>query len=131
MIAIGDALRERFGSLGTEREGVDQADIVDGLPVDRTLCPRCFGHDEARRHCHVCKNEPVCPTCRNGRVLSVAGRELRYVVCPSCCYDVDQRTQTGVPMWTDNAEGRKQAIRSYRLNQWRDQEEVDDDNVPF
>lgn len=125
---IGEVIRERFPNLGTEREGMSVPAIEHGLPVDRTLCPRCFGHEESRRHCHVCRNEPVCPTCRNGRVMSVAGRELRYVVCPDCCYDAGQRTETGVPMWSDNPDGKQRAIRSYRLSAWRD-DEVDD--VPF
>lgn len=137
MIAVGEALRERFGNLGTEREGVPLPAIEHGMPIDRTICPHCLGRDELSRNCHVCKGEAVCPTCRSGRVLSVAGRDLRYIVCPDCCYDADQRTQTGVPMWSDNPEGRNQAIRRYQLARWREQESVvagkewSVDDVPF
>ena len=115
---IGDVIRDRFGNLGTDRDGVELPQVEYGLPVDRTICPRCFGHDEARRHCHVCRKEQVCPTCRNGRVMSYAGRALRYRVCPDCCGDAGQMTETGVPMWLDNPVGRKAAIREYQLTRW-------------
>lgn len=56
----------------------------------------------------------ACPTCRNGRVLSVAGPALVYVVCPDCADATGIYTQTGVPTWTLNPERQWRTIQRYR-----------------
>lgn len=133
-VHIGETIRERFPHVGTERSGQDRPALVDGLPVDRTICPRCLGLEGAREGCHVCGNAPVCPGCRNARVVSVVGPSLRYSTCPECCEPMKdeatgrpQYSDTGVPRWYWYASKQRDAILRYRDRQRF--EEVDD--VPF
>ena len=112
-------------------------EMADGWPVDRTICPRCLGRGDDGKLCHVCKGRPVCPRCRNGRVMSRDGVSLFYVVCPDCCDPTPHRTDTGVPIWTLNSQREAATIARYRAQQLRNQQRelvtigADDDDLPF
>ena len=106
---------------------------ADGLPVDRTICPRCLGMEPERMTCHVCRNAPVCPGCRNARVLSIAtSRFPAYRVCPTCCEPLtdsngrEERTETGLPLWLLFLSKQRAAVADYQRSR---RQEYDD--VPF
>lgn len=123
----------------TGRAGQDYPELEPdtNLPVDRTICPRCLHLEPERFGCHVCHARPVCPTCRNARVLSVAaGRFPAYRVCPDCCEELQDangrpmRSETGVPMWLLFPSRQQDAIRAYRAARWQTRKGAADD-VPF
>lgn len=106
-------------------------------PVNRTICPHCLGLDGEAEFCAACKGQPVCPTCRNGRVLSIVGSRFpAYKVCPDCCdalQDADggrMRADTGLPMWLHRPSRQRDTIRAYQAARWRAGREESDD-VPF
>lgn len=106
---------------------------TDGQPVDRTICPRCLGMEPERTICHVCRNKPVCPGCRNARVLSIEhSRFPAYRVCPACCDPLtdsggrEMKSDTGVPMWLLFLARQRQAVDDYQRSR---RGEYDD--VPF
>lgn len=127
---------EALGFTQTGRAGVDLPEMVDGLPVDRTICPRCLSLDHIRGTCAVCGGKPVCPTCRNGRVMSMAGPNLGYRVCPDCCFSEDGFSPTGIPNWLRNPAGREAAVQRYLAARRQERVAVfagveDDDDAPF
>lgn len=85
MQRIGDiagAGRWEHGSTGLA--GREYPDLEDGMPVDRTICPKCLGHGGAG--CDVCRGYAVCPDCRGAGVVSAPSQYgvPRYVACPGC-----------------------------------------------
>src|ERR1044071_3534892 len=105
-----------------------QCDLENGLPVNRTMCPRCQSDPKRRDECKVCHGTRVCPVCRNGRVVSVAGDALVYRVCPGCCEPMkDERTgqflfsDTGLPRWYWHGHKQTQAIRRYLVTHYPEQ----------
>jgi hypothetical protein len=136
---ISETIREKYPHVATDRYGVAYPDLEHGIPVDRTICPRCLGLEHQRQACHVCKGGPVCPGCRNARVVSMPGAGIRYAVCPECC---DPQTdehgrvvtfETGLPRWYWYPQRQQEAIRGYRLKRWqdRDAEAASIDDIPF
>jgi len=103
------------------RRGVEYPEVRDGLPVDRTVCPRCLGLEHESRACTVCGNKPVCPGCRNGRLVSVPGQNVNYDVCPLCCDRMEdhqtgkvQRFPSGAPRWLWYPERQREAVVAYQ-----------------
>lgn len=109
----------------TENPDAWQCELERGLPVNRTHCPRCQSDPKRRVNCHVCHNERVCPVCRNGRIVSVDGDELRYIVCPGCAEPMKDEgsgkvlySDTGVPRWYWHRTKQVQAIRRYLIQHY-------------
>lgn len=99
----------------TGNAGLEYPELERGMPVDRTICPSCLGLENITRDCPLCHGNPVCPTCRNGRVMSVAASRMpTYRVCPDCCFAEDGHSKTGVPNWSRNPSGQTAAIARYR-----------------
>lgn len=135
----------------TGRAGVDYPELgEDGLPLDSTVCPRCLGIDAHSRDCQVCERRPVCPTCRNARLVRGAGQGPSVQVCPDCAEPVTdedgrvERGPTGVPRFRWIPARQLDAVGRYRANRatrprpsagdgrdpWDGYAEKDDD-VPF
>lgn len=122
----------------TGRPGREYPRFDDGfLPDDRTICPHCLGLEGEVEFCKVCKGQPVCPTCRNGRVLSIAAsRQPAYRLCPDCCDELQDangqpmRTETGVPMWLWRRDRQQDTIRAYRAARWRERRDPWDEVQP-
>lgn len=104
----------------TGRPGVSYPEVDGGMPVDRTICPRCFGIEGEAHRCTVCHGQPVCPGCRNARLVSVPGERVGYDVCPLCCDRLTNgdgavdRFATGAPRWLWYPARQRAAVADYQ-----------------
>ncbi len=103
---------------GVEYPALDEA----GMPLDRTVCPRCLGLDAHPHDCEACERRPVCPTCRNARLVRGAGEGTSVHVCPDCAEPITdedgrvERGPTGVPRFRWLPTRQMDAVGRYRAS---------------